>query len=97
MTYKIIIPNEFGLICTYPMCNEHADLYRTPEQEHEDSTETVILCKEHATIAGFCVGCGWFCGSLESFYVVSKFWGYCKECGDKIAPDVDVKDKYIPF
>jgi hypothetical protein len=92
MTYKIDIPKEFILTCTYPMCNEHGDIYRHPDQEGEDATQVEILCEEHAPKFGFCKGCGSYCAGLESFDFVPKVWGYCVLCGEQFE-SVDDEDE----
>jgi hypothetical protein len=89
----IVVPKEFILTCTYPMCNEHGDIYRHPDWEGETSTQAEILCEEHAPKIGFCKGCGSYCGGLESFDFAPKVWGYCEVCGDAIASEVDKEDK----
>lgn len=93
MTYMIVIPKEFILTCTYPMCKEHGDIYRHPDWEGETSTQAEILCEKHAPQVGFCVGCGVFAGGLESFEFAPKVRGYCETCGDAIASEVDLEDE----
>ena len=92
MTYKIDVPPEFQLTCTYPLCDEHADLYRLPDWDCEGSTRAEILCENHAPSVGFCKGCGHYCAGLESFEFTPKVRGYCETCGESLLSEVEDED-----
>jgi len=50
------------------------------------------FCGEHAQKSGFCLGCGYFCGGVESFDF-SEMPGYCSDCVDEIKGNMGFYDE----
>ena len=72
------------LICSQPRCTKNAQEYTYPIIEDDQDPETVTLCDDHASKAGFCIGCGYFCAGIESYdFPESPFLrGLCEVCAE---------------
>ena len=89
--YMIRIPQAFDVKCHEPLCNNHANLYRYPELENEESTIAVLYCPKHAVEHGFCRNCGAFAGGLDSFEY-GPTAGYCPSCAGDICIEKEYDD-----
>ena len=73
---------KFAGICQHAGCKKRAFIYQDPDQPLDNSPQTIICCNFHAQSAGFCYGCGRFCGEIKGFDVgdgmsedcESEFW-----------------------
>lgn len=62
-------------------------------EEGEKKLPTFHFCQDHASRSGWCLGCGFFCGGIESFDF-SEIAAFCEQCVDEIKTDCGEYDDY---